>query len=113
MSIKTGNLRNLNQNFEYLVIRSATVNKLIKKSKELTKQAKLTSILTTILCFSMKKLYKKYGVNELDFKNLKYEVLASLRDKICISDSQMGIYSASVANYINFGKLNFKNHFNV
>ena len=110
VSVKTGqNINSLQQNFDYLFLKSEKINKLIKKSKQFTTDAKLTGILSTILCLSMKKLFKKYEVNDIDFNNMKYEVLASLRDKFGVSESQMGVYSIVVESSINFNDLNSRN----
>jgi hypothetical protein len=109
VSIKTGqNFSSLKENFDYLFLKSEKLNKLIKKSKQFTTDAKLTGILSTILCLSLKKMFKKYEVNDIDFNNMKYEVLASLRDKFGVSESQMGVYSVAVENSIQLNELNSK-----
>jgi hypothetical protein len=114
VSAKTGQkINGLKQNYDYLFFKSEKINKLIKKSKQFTNDAKLTGILSTILCFSMKKLFKKYEVNDIDFNNMNYEVLASLRDKFGVSESQMGVYSVALESQINLNELNSKSFWKI
>jgi hypothetical protein len=104
ISEKCGN-KELENNFSselnYIKIDGHKIKKLVKISKLKTKDVKMTSILSTIACLSIKSLVAKLNPTDIDLNNfLKYEVLVSLREKLKISDKQMGVYSTVIENHI-------------
>lgn len=109
VSVKTGDPKcasfsspSISQGFDYLFLRGETIRRLIGKSKRMRSGAKLTSILATILTLSMKRLLKKVQDDDaddrVDLDHLQYEVMVSLRSKLDISNTQMGVYSVAIEN---------------
>jgi hypothetical protein len=104
VSDKFGN-KKLNTNvltsFDCIKIDGQKIKKLIQLSKIKTKDAKMTSILSTLVCLSIKNITSKLKPTDIDLNNyLKYEVLVSVREKLNLTNLQMGIYSTVIENQI-------------
>ena len=62
------------------------------KIKANAQNAKLTSVLSTVVCLAFKNLYKKHKVSDIPLDKYQFSLMASLRDKLCVSGTQMGAY---------------------
>jgi hypothetical protein len=78
--------------FKQFYIDSSRLKKLILTTRMNAKHANLTSVLSTIVCLAFKNLYNKYRVNDIPTNKFQYHILASLRDKLQVPKSQLGVY---------------------
>ena len=84
------------------------LKKILAKVKSSSKSSKLTSVLSTVFCLAFKTLYKRYAVDDLASQiKFQYFQLASIREKIGISNTQMGVYSAVYHGVINVSESDY------
>ena len=72
---------------------SAKLQKLIKKMKKMAPECKLTSLLAGIFCMAYKKACQKHDVSDISLDSFQIYVPVSIREKLGIKNSQMGVYS--------------------
>jgi hypothetical protein len=106
LSIKTGNRQGSNTCLiEFLKIERSKLNKLMEKMKRETQGAKLNAVLHSILLVCIRKLYEDYQVDDIDQMDfIQSKILVSLREKLNISNQQMGVYSVALPNQVDISK---------
>ena len=82
--------------FQHFYLDQEKSKRLNTTIKQNSKHAKLTSVLTTIVCLAFKHLYAKYQVTDVPLNKYQFALMGSLRDKIGVSNAQMGMY---ITNY--------------
>ena len=97
-----GNKNGVHGRFDFIFIESEILDKLIKKMKLKAPKAKLTSLLLILLCDSYKRACIKHKVTNIPLDRIQVAVLASLRDKLSIKNTQMGVYSNVLMSSVNF-----------
>jgi hypothetical protein len=80
--------------FQFFCLESSKTKRLIASVKTKSTNSKLTSVLATVLCVAWRNLFKRFGVADVPLDKFQYVVLASIREKLGISNTQMGIYSS-------------------
>lgn len=70
--------------------------KLLGQMKLNAPGAKLTSLLTTVICLAFKNLYNKYHVDDIPVSRFQFSLLGNLRAKLGLANTHMGVY---IANY--------------
>lgn len=85
---------------EYFALESEKLSKLLKKTKENCKNAKLTGVLQTLIALALKNIYKKYECEYVESKQFQIVLLVSLREKLGLSNSYNGVFSAAFENSI-------------
>ena len=97
-----GNKSGVHGRFDFIFLESAKLEKLIKKMKSKAPKAKVTSLLLILLCDSYKRICVDYQVDNIPLERVQVAVLASLRDKLAIKNTQMGVYSAPLFSGVKF-----------
>jgi len=111
LSSKTGNKNAENKTkFECFKIEKPMLDKLIAKMKEKAPKAKLTSTLNAIIAISMRHLYDKYQVDDIeDIDNAQFRLPSSLRTKFNIPNLEMGSFTINLSFNFNTKGLNEEN----
>jgi hypothetical protein len=78
----------------------AKQSQLLAKLKSNAKDAKLTSVISTIACLAFKNLYAKYQVNDIPIGKFQFSLMGSLRDKLGVSNTQMGMYITQYERFL-------------
>jgi hypothetical protein len=99
LSAKIGNQETANKTrMEYLKLSKDELKRLIAKMKQKTNdKAKLTSVLNAVSAVSLRNLYEKYEMNDLDKPGMvQTKVVVNIRDKLAIPNEQLGVYSVII-----------------
>jgi hypothetical protein len=94
--------------FEYYCLKADRMSELKLKVKENAKRAKMASVLAVLLGTAFKSLYRKHGVDDIPLNKFQYYLLASVREKLGISNSQMGVYSSLLHSADEIGESDFE-----
>ena len=90
-----------------IFLESLKLSNLMKSLKLRAPKAKLTSLLLTLLCLAYKKTCIEFKAADMTLENVQILVLVSLREKLNLSNLQMGVYSTAIYSKIE-GELNEK-----
>ena len=91
-----GNKENgLHGRMDYFSVDKVVLTRLLAKMKLKASQAKLTSLLMSILCLAYKKTCIAYEVTDIPMNSLQPCILASLREKLKVNALQMGVFSVA------------------
>jgi hypothetical protein len=78
--------------FQHFYLSSETQKQLFAKLKSNAKNAKLTGVVSTIVCLALKNLYTKHGAADIPVGKFQFSLMGSLREKLGVSNTQMGMY---------------------
>jgi hypothetical protein len=78
--------------FQHFYFDSEKQRLLLAKIKSRARNAKLTSVISTVVCLAFKNLYVKYNVGDIPLNKFQFSLMGSLRDKLGVSNTQMGMY---------------------
>jgi hypothetical protein len=85
-----------NNKFEYFHLTRDKLEQLIAKMRTNTRKAKLTSVLTMLLCVVFKKIYLNHRITSVPTTQFNYNLITCLRDRLDLGRSVMGVYSSSL-----------------
>jgi hypothetical protein len=95
---------------KFFKIEKQDLAKLIEKMKQKAPEAKLTSVLCTIIAICLRRLYHKYQVDDIEeVDNFQIKIASSPREKLNISNLVMGSFAISVKCRIYVKQLNEEN----
>jgi len=95
---------------KFFKIDKLVLAKLIEKMKQKAPEAKLTSVLCTIIAVCLRRLYDKYQVDDIDeVDNFQIKIATSPREKLHISNLVMGSFAIPVKCRIYVKQLNEEN----
>lgn len=86
---------------KYFMLPADQTTKLIKKMKENSKQAKLTSVLTLICGLAYKRLFKRHNVTDIPTDTLPFSLAVNLRDRLGLDNATMGAFVTVYDQVIN------------
>jgi len=89
--------------YEFFVTRREQLSKLKSVMKAQTDDAKLSSFFTTLVALAQKELYEEAHVN--DKLSIQYNQTCSLRDKLDIDNSVMGMFVSNFSCVIAYDEL--------
>jgi hypothetical protein len=69
-------------------------SRLLKDKVKANSSAKMSSVLLTVISAAFKSLYIRHGVDDIPLNKFQYFLLASTREKLGLSNTQMGVYSS-------------------
>jgi hypothetical protein len=90
----SGNADQPEGRFQLFCLESSKMKKLLTAVKTNSANSKLASVLATVLCIAWRNLFKKIGVEDIPLNRFQYVVLASIREKLGVANTQMGLYSS-------------------
>lgn len=95
VSSKIGNKMSENvTRMDFFKLEKEKVSKLVSKMKKNTNGAKLNAVLNATASICLRNMYVKYNVDDIDEMNLiQIKNVANLRDKLGLSNHQMGVFS--------------------
>ena len=91
-----GNPNGVHGRFLHIYTENSKLKKLITKMKANAPECKLTSLLVAIFCMAFRKSYIKHGVGEVPLDSFQFDLLSSIREKLKLKNSQMGVYSVAL-----------------
>ena len=91
--------------FDYIDIVTEKLAKLVAKTKQYTRNGKVSGLLVTIISACFQKLFRKYNEINENANIIEYILPVSLREKLNLSASQMGVYSTVLACHLDCNKL--------
>lgn len=86
---------------DFLKIDGQRLKKLLTTLKQKTNGAKLTGVLELAFCQALKETTNNFGNNEFNNLPYQYYTLVSLRDKLKLKATQMGVYSLAFESVVN------------
>lgn len=87
----------------YFVLDNPTYTRLQSRLKERTKSARFGSLLTTIFCIALKKLFIMSQVDDIDVSSVQFKVLTSFRKRLNIHAEEMGVYTGELESRFTHG----------
>ena len=105
MSVKFGNSESEPEHkFRAFCTDKTRLTRLYTQTKLKTRNAKLTSVLSTVVCLAFKNLYRKHSVTDIPLGKYQFILMGSLRERLSVPLTQMGVYTTQYERVLRDGE---------